>query len=50
MEEGGTQEGKRSGGWEKRNKKEEEKWGSINLVGRCVTELLTKSCMVPYEW
>ena len=40
-----------------------EKWGvgdeeykkrrhdkSINLLGRCVTEFLTKSCMVAYEW
>ena len=40
-----------------------EKWGmgdeeykgrrngeSINLLGRSVTEFLTKSCMVAYEW
>ena len=23
---------------------------SINLLGRCVTEFLTKYCIVAYEW
>ena len=49
MEEGGTREGKRSGGWEKRNKKRRN-GKRINLLGWHVTELLTKSCMVAYEW
>ena len=47
---GGTWEGKRSGGWEKRNKKGSRNGESINLLGRHVTEFLTKSCMVAYEW
>ena len=48
MEEGGTWEGKRSGVWEKRNKKRRN-GKSINLLVRLVTEVLTKSCMVAYE-
>ena len=43
-------EGKRSGGWEKGNKKGSRKGESIDLLGRHVTEFLTKYCMVAYEW
>ena len=49
-ENGGTWDGKRSGGWENRNKKGSRNGESINLLGRHVTEFLTKSCMVAYEW
>ena len=42
--------GKRSGGWEKGNKKGRKNGESINLLGLCVTEFLTKSCKVAYEW
>ena len=46
--EGGTLEEMRSGGREKnKNRRNEE---SINLHGRHVTEFLSKSCMVAYEW
>ena len=44
MEEGGTWEGKRSGGREKRNKKRRN-GKSINQLGRHVTEFLAKHCM-----
>ena len=61
MEKGGTWEGKRSGGVGevgggrsgggrsgiRRRRRNGE---SINLLGRQVTEFLTKSCMVAYEW
>ena len=50
MEEGGTREGKRSGRWEKGNKKKSGNGKSINLLGRHVTEFLTKSYIVAYEW
>ena len=50
MEDGGTQEGKRSGGWEKRNKKGSRKGESIDLLGWHVTNVRTKYCMVAYEW
>ena len=34
--------------WEKGNEKRRS-WKSINLLGRLVTEILTKYCMVAYE-
>ena len=48
MEEGGTWEEKRSGGWEKRNKKRRRNGKSINLLGQHVTKFLTKYCMAAY--
>ena len=42
--------GKRSGGWEKGNKKGSRNGESIDLLGRHVTEFLTKYCMAAYEW
>ena len=45
-EEGGTWEGKRSGGWEKANKK--EKWRKY-LHGWHVTKFLTNFCMFDCE-
>ena len=38
----------RRGEWEKGDKGRNGK--SIDLLGRHVTEFLTKSCMVAYEW
>ena len=40
------------GVWENRNKKRRRNGKSFNLLGlgRHVTELLTKYCMVAYEW
>ena len=44
-------ERERDVGGERRGIKKGEKWQrSINLLGRHVTEVLTKSCMVAYEW
>ena len=37
-------------GSERRGIKRGEWQRSINLLGRHVTEILTKSCMVVYEW
>ena len=48
MEEGGTREGKRSGGWEKANKKRRN-GESIYLHGRNLTEFLINSGMFAYE-
>ena len=41
--------GKEKWGMGKRNKKRRRNGKSINLFGRLVTEILTKSCMVAYE-
>ena len=43
--------GKRSGEWEMRNTRGGE-MGKVStyVLGRCVTEFLTKSCMAAYEW
>ena len=38
------------GGSEKRNKKRRRTGKCFNLLGRHVTEFLTKYCMVAYEW
>ena len=48
MEEGGTCEGKRSGGWKKVNKKRRN-GESIYLHGRHLAAFLTNSCMLAYE-
>ena len=51
MEEGGTWEGKRSGGVGEEEKEEEEKWEKFQPTWKAyVTGLLTKYCMVAYEW
>ena len=47
MEDGGTQEGKRSGGWEKRNKKGSRKGESIDLLGRHVTNFVLNLAWLP---
>ena len=41
--------GKEKCGWEKRNKKRRRNGKRFNPLGRHVTELLTKYCMVAYE-
>ena len=48
MEEGGTREGRRSGEWEKVNRKRRN-GRSIYLHGQHWTEFLTNSCMFAYE-
>ena len=48
MENSGTWEGKRSGGWEKANKKRRYA-ETIYLHGRHLTDFLTNSCLLAYE-
>ena len=47
---GETWEGKRSGGWEKVNKKGRNRELRYPPSGQHVVEFLTKSCMFAYEW
>ena len=49
MEEGGTLKGKRSRGWEKRNKWRRRNRESIDLLGRHATEFFNKYYIAAYE-